>query len=85
MKPSHKKPYYYIINHNKNNENENLENTNVIPTNLEMDTEIKEGSYKPSEDNVELEYGTPIFLKDQYNRTVNQSTVKIDIHTGDSS
>lgn len=47
MKPSHKRPYYYIINNNANPDNETLSNSEVIPTNLAMDTQIQNGSYKP--------------------------------------
>ena len=75
MKPSHKKPYYYIINHNLQEEN---------PTNSEMDEEIKAGSYQPEfiGDN---EYRFYVLKGTEQARVVNQSTVKIEIHTGTSS
>lgn len=84
MKPSHKRPYYYIINNNANPDNETLSNSEVIPTNLVMDTQIQNGSYKPGWASEELTYRTEIFLKDRFNRTSNQSSVKIEIHSGDS-
>ena len=85
MKPSHKKPYYYIINRNENNNNSMLDGTNIIPTNLEMDSEIKAGSYEPGQAIDTLTYRTEVFLKDPFNRTSNQSSVNIDIHCGNSN
>lgn len=75
MKPSHKKPYYYIINHNTQEE---------TPTNPDMDEEIKAGSYQPEfiGDN---EYRFYVLKGTEQARVVNQSTVKIEIHTGTSS
>jgi len=84
MRPSHKKPYYYIINHNDNN-TEPLRNSEVIPTNLTMDTEIQNGSYQPGWADSELTYRNEVFLKEQYNRISNQSTVKLEIHSGTST
>lgn len=46
MRPSHKKPYYYIINTNNSN-NEPLQNSEVVPTNYSKDAEIQNGSYQP--------------------------------------
>lgn len=77
MKPSHKKPYYYIINNNVQNED---------PTNKPMDSQVenKDGygpEYYSSSDNNDFRfYG----LKKQYSRISNQSTVKLVIYTGDS-
>lgn len=75
MKPSHKKPYYYIINRNIQEE---------TPTNSDMDEEIKAGSYQPEfiGDN---EYRFYVLKGTEQARVVNQSTVKIEIHTGTSS
>lgn len=70
MKPSHKKPYYYIINHNTESE---------TPTNPEMDDEF---GYKP-EFIGENEYRF-YALKENESRVVNQSVVKIEIHSGSS-
>lgn len=86
MRPSHKKPYYYIINHNTEN---------IPVTNPNMDNEIETGSYSPTfmGNTTELdEFGDPIdpkksrfyALKPEGDRTSNQSTVKIDIHSGNS-
>lgn len=79
MKPSHKKPYYYIINHNTESQ---------TPTNPEMDEEI---GYEPEfiETTTDLslidgdEYRF-YALKPQGSRVVNQSVVKIEIHSGSS-
>lgn len=74
MKPSHKKPYYYIVNANTSPEN---------ITNKEMDDEILEGSYhsvklgQPNEDNC-YRFDS---MKEQGDRTSNQSTVNIEIHS----
>mgnify|MGYP003186181787 FL=1 len=73
MRPSHKKPYYYIINRNENSEHKVLEGTNIVPTNYSMDNSIKECPEKKD-----------FFLKDNYNRTSNRSDVKIEIHSGNS-
>lgn len=75
MKPSHKKPYYYIINRNSTEDS-------TSGTNPDMDKEIKEGSYHP----VKVEDGTYRFyaLKEPYDRTANQSSVNLEIHSGDS-
>ena len=83
MKPSHKKPYYYIINRNENSDNDKLDGTEVIPTNLPMDKEIIEGSYEPTFIGDADEYRF-YALKPKGDRTSNQSTVKIEIHTGNS-
>lgn len=73
MRPSHKKPYYYIVNHNENTDQTSLEGTNVVPTNYPKDTEI-----------VNSDRGDGILLKDKYDRTSNQSIVKIEVHSGNS-
>ncbi|MEG0773666.1 hypothetical protein [Clostridium sp.] len=73
MRPSHKKPYYYIINHNSDNKS---------VTNPEMDNEIEAGSYTPAfigSDGYEF-----YALKSEGDRTSNQSTVRIEIHSGNS-
>lgn len=77
MKPSHKKPYYYIINNNTKNE---------PPTNPKMDDEI---GYTPEHITISEPEFTEMdddyrfdALKDNGNRIVNQSTVKIEIHSG---
>lgn len=85
MKPSHLKPYYYINNHNNNSDNSTLRNSEVIPTNIKKDTEIQNGSYHPGWADDKLTYRTEVFLKEQFDRTSNQSTIKIEIHSGDSS
>lgn len=74
MRPSHKKPYYYIINHNTESE---------TPTNPEMDKEIETGSYLP-EFIGENEYRFYALKSKDKARVVNQSTVKIEIHSGSS-
>lgn len=70
MRPSHKKPYYYIINHNTESQ---------TPTNPNMDAEF---GYNP-EFIGETEYRF-YALKPNESRVVNQSIVKIEIHSGDS-
>lgn len=72
MKPSHKKPYYYIINHNTRNE---------TPTNSEMDGEV---GYKPEFIREGDEYRFYVLKGDDNSRVVNQSVVKIEIHSGSS-
>lgn len=79
MKPSHKKPYYYIVNNNPTDGSSSL-----------IDTEVKnrEG-YKPSfvetgEDSSVPEYRF-YAMKEQYDRTSNQSTVNLEIHVGNSN
>lgn len=85
MKPSHKKPYYYIIHHNENDDNKVLDNSrSVIPTNYAMDSEICTGSYQPSYSDDESPYRETMFLKEKYDRTSNQSTIKMEIHSGKS-
>lgn len=74
MKASHKRPYYYIINHNTKSQ---------TPTNPEMDEEIKAGSYSP-EFIGENEYRFNVLKGNDKARVVNQSTVKIEIHSGES-
>lgn len=76
MKPSHKKPYYYIINRNEKDQ---------PVTNPVMDNEIKEGSYRPNY--IKTEDGKYRFyaLKEPYKRIVNQSSVNLEIHSGDSN
>lgn len=76
MKPSHKKPYYYIINRNEKDQ---------PVTNPVMDNEIKEGSYRPNY--IKTEDGNYQFyaLKEPYDRTANQSSVNLEIHSGDSN
>ena len=64
MKPSHKKPYYYIINRNEKDQ---------PVTNPVMDNEIKDGKYRF------------YALKEPYKRIVNQSSVNLEIHSGDSN
>lgn len=84
MKPSHKKPYYYIINRNEKDQ---------PVTNSTMDDQIKEGSYKPTytntgeQGNFHGKLGDYRFygLKDEYDRTSNQSTINLEIHSGDST
>lgn len=73
MKPSHKKPYYYIVN-------ENSSITNV--TNKEMDDEILKGSYQ--EDIVGVTDYRFAAMKEKGDRTSNQSTVNLEIHSGTS-
>lgn len=80
MKPSHKKPYYYIINNNT--PDEPADNAYAI-TNLSMDKEILEGSYTPNEVGV-TDYRF-LAMKEQGDRTSNQSTVNIEIHSGTST
>lgn len=76
MKPSHKKPYYYIINRNEKDQ---------PVTNPAMDDEIKEGSYHPNY--IKTEDGKYRFyaLKEPYKRIVNQSSVNLEIHSGNSN
>ena len=70
MRPSHTKPYYYIINHNT---------SKSAPTNPAMDGE--EG-YKPEQvEETDFRFFT---LKPNGSRVVNQSTVKMEIHSGRS-
>lgn len=88
MRPSHKKPYYYIINNNIQNE---------IPTNDKMDNEV---GYRPEYEQITEEPipETPTFpsltdtknhrflaLKEKGSRIANQSVVNIEIHTGSSN
>ena len=75
MKPSHTKPYYYIINHNTDSN---------IPTNPEMDDEINAGSYNPEFIGLN-DYRFYALKGSDKARVVNQSTVKIEIHSGQSS
>lgn len=75
MKPSHTKPYYYIINRNTDSD---------IPTNPEMDDEIKTGSYNPEFIGLN-DYRFYALKGSDKARVVNQSTVKIEIHSGQSS
>ena len=76
MRPSHKKPYYYINNRN----------TGEQPvTNSVMDDEIKKGDgYHP--EIIKTVDGNYQFyaLKERYNRTANQSSVNLEIHSGNS-
>lgn len=70
-KPSHRKPYYYIINR-----------SDII----DKDVEIKDGGqYSPilsgTDENTYRFYD----LKEQYDRTSNQSTLFIEIHVGESN
>ena len=74
MKPSYKKPYYYIINHNQ---------TEELPTNPNMDTEISTGSYKPNFTGEADEYRF-YTLKQKGDRCSHQSSVEIDIYCGRS-
>ena len=50
-----------------------------------MDDEIKEGSYRPNY--IKTEDGKYRFyaLKEPYKRIVNQSSVNLEIHSGDSN
>lgn len=72
MRPSNKKVYYYIVNRNDSINN---------PTNKKMDQLIESGSYRSNDmkDNNSLNDTT---LKEQYDRTCNQSPVFIEIHAG---
>lgn len=83
MRPSQKKPYYYIINNNIQNE---------VPTNDKMDHE--EG-YRPEYEEITEEPTFPSLtdtenhrfwaLKKEGSRIANQSVVNIEIHTGSSN
>lgn len=72
MKPSHKKPYYYIINHNTESQ---------TPTNPEMDEEV---GYEPEFIGENDEYRFYALKGNDNARVVNQSVVKIEIHSGSS-
>lgn len=72
MKPSHKKPYYYIINHNTESQ---------TPTNPEMDEEV---GYEPEFIGENDEYRFYALKGNDNARVVNQSIVKIEIHSGSS-
>lgn len=74
MRPSYKKPYYYLIHHNTENQ---------VPTNSDMDTEIKKGSYKPTVIG-ETEYRF-YALKPNGDRTANQSTTKLEVYSDNSN
>lgn len=63
MKPSHSRPYYYIINRIDNDTNIKDRNVGYLPNS--------------SEDNF-------IELKEQFDRTSNQSNVYIEIYAGDT-
>ncbi len=86
MRPSHKKPYYYVINNN-DNKDKLLPGTNIIPTNYSKDSEIRNGSYNPDkvEGSSEEDNRGKDFLKEQYDRTANQSIINIQIHSGSSN
>lgn len=81
LKPSYKNPYWYIINSN---------NSADVVTNENMDAEIMNGSsYKFTDtlendsDNIsEYRY---IYMKDKGDRTVHQSPVNIEIHSGNDN
>lgn len=87
MKPSHKKPYYYIINRNEKDQ---------PVTNPAMDDQIiNKESYKPEyieTGSVNLPEQLEPFsdyrfygLKEQYDRTSNQTSVNLEIHSGAST
>ena len=78
-KPSHKKPYYYIINRN--------DNDTIIIENCKKDGDTDYG-YSPVY-NPEIKEGeTPTYrfydLKERFDRTSHQSPLFIEIHLGDS-
>lgn len=75
MKPSHKRPYFYIINHN-------TEDGDI--TNPSMDTEIKNKESYTGDKIGNNPYRFYVIKGEEKNRVVNQSTVKIEIHSGDS-
>jgi hypothetical protein len=84
MKPSYKRPYYYIINRNGNQDDSTLPDSNVIPTNYEMDKKIVDGgTYKI--ENPNDDYRATVYLKERYERASNQSNIYIEIHTGESN
>lgn len=71
LKPSHKNPYWYIINNN---------NSTSVPTNKDMDSEVL-GNNSFGGDASKNEYRY-IYLKENGDRTVHQSTVNFEIHSG---
>lgn len=75
LKPSHKNPYWQIINRNINNS---------VITNKNMDNDIlNDSSYGPGEDSSDNDYRY-VYLKERGDRTSHQSTVNIEIHSGKS-
>lgn len=80
MRPSHKKPYYYIVN---NNPEDKSSEKDYEVSNPKMDEEIEAGSYNPNLIGVN-EYRF-YAMKEQGDRTSNQSTVNIEIHSGNST
>ena len=78
-KPSHKRPYYYIVNRN--------DNDSIIIANSNKDSDPDYG-YSPVY-NPEIKDGeTPTYrfydLKERFDRTSHQSPLFIEIHLGDS-
>lgn len=79
LRPSHKNPYWYIINKNNND---------FVVTNEKQDDEVLSGSkYKLTDtlenDSSSMDYRY-IYMKDRGDRTAHQSTVNIEIHSGKS-
>ena len=68
MKPSHKRPYFYIINREEHSQDDKIKNNDV--------------GYNPVKVGDGFRY---IDLKEQYDRTSNQSIVYIEIYAGDTS
>ena len=76
MKPSYTKPYYYIVNYNTSNK---------IVTNTEMDDQIINESNTPPKMIEMIEMNSIFDLKNRYDRKSNQSSVRLEIHSGDSN
>ena len=76
LKPSSKRVYYYIVNRNDSVD---------TPTNKAMDDKIQEGSYRSVYMDDNENSLNDMNLKDQYDRTSNQSPVFIEIHAGNTT
>lgn len=75
LKPSYKNPYWYIINTN---------NSNKTITNEDMDNEIMSGSSYKNTNLLDGDY-RDFHYKDKGDRTAHQSTVNIEIHSGNDN
>lgn len=71
LKPSHKNPYWQIVNHVDEGEKVDINKSNYSQEDL--DDAVEDNDYRY------------IYMKDKGDRTANQSSVNIEIHSGSSS
>lgn len=80
MKPSIKRPYYYIINRN-NESDETILDTEVTSTNRDMDLEILTEGYNS---NLSSDYKSTNFIKESFDRRSHQAIPYIEIYAGNT-